>query len=313
MLKNEKRDVVRIKPKQLGNDDKIYISRMMQIFSLEALARGASPTPEMLVFHGGTGVSLIHESPRWSEDLDFMATPVMAGKLLKVRESIERDLRLKMSAMVPGSKITLQDKTPDFFANPEIGNVARWLLRWEHPSFVGAIKIKLEFYLCPEERLSAYGSLQAFPSAPECRSSVDLPAAQLVSVWADKIVAMASRHMLKYRDLHDLGYISPLLDGLSLTEDDRDRALSASMGIYGRTAASIVEGLNRPLVAEGIADRVAWEADMQKWFAGKSFDKMVAEKHLDRLLVGFHKEFDIGLQSVARLLERELETDRPEW
>ncbi|MCE6959326.1 nucleotidyl transferase AbiEii/AbiGii toxin family protein [Cereibacter sphaeroides] len=309
----DERIATRIRPTPLGHDEKIRISRALQVFALDEIARQAPPRRDELVFHGGTGVSLVHGSPRWSEDLDFMATPEAIGRLGERHGAVERALRLKASVLTPGARLDLQDKTGTVSRRHEHGEVARWLIRWEHPAMLGAVRIKLEFYACPADRLGAYPSQAAWPAAREAQALHALPAATLVSVFGDKIVAMASRDALKYRDLHDLGWLSPRLAAAGTTEEDRLEALRASMGIYGKTPSDIAAGLARPTVSEGILDREAWEDDMRRWFAGPEYETLADRRELDRLHAAFRTEFAIGCDLVGRLCEAEVRAEGPEW
>lgn len=292
----------RKKIRPLHHDDKIAISRELQVKTLEEISRVAKPTRRDMVFHGGTGVSLVHGSPRWSEDLDFMATTQAVQRLSAGSASFGARLQLAFSARTPGAEVSVQEKNdPGEILNE--GSLARWMVRWSHPEVRGVVKIKVEFYLCQEERLAAYPSHVNFPTAPEHRSREPLPCADLVAVWSDKIVAMASRPVVKYRDLHDLGYIAPLLAEAGISQADRISALKASMGIYGRSAQEIAEGLARPIVRDGIADEVAWFEDMRRWFAGEAYEDLASRSALSRLLEDFHGEFSTGLQIVDALCD----------
>lgn len=304
----------RKKIRPLHHDDKISISRELQVKVLEEIARLAKPSGRDMVFHGGTGISLIHGSPRWSEDLDFMATPGAISRLSSNTSSLAARLQLAFSARTPGAELSLLEKT-DSEDKSDIGDLVRWMVRWSHPEVRGVVKIKVEFYLCPEERLAAYPSHENFPEAPECRSREALPCADLAAVWSDKIVAMASRPAIKYRDMHDLGFIAPLLQSAGISDADRLNALKASMGIYGRSAREIADGLMRPIVQEGIADESAWAEDMRRWFAGAHYEEMASKNSLAQLLDRFHGEFSAGLRLVDALCDLELnsETEGPTW
>lgn len=304
----------RRKIRPLHHDDKIAISRELQVKTLEEISRIAQPTAREMIFHGGTGVSLVHGSPRWSEDLDFMATRGAVDRLFGKSEALASRLQLAFSARTPGAEISVADKN-DGGGDLEDGSLARWMVRWSHPDVRGVVKIKVEFYLCAEDRLAAYPSQMALPRAPEYASREALPCAELISVWSDKIVAMASRPVIKYRDLHDLGYIAPLLERANVSEEDRISALKASMGIYGRKASEIADGLARPVVQEGIADEAAWAEDMRRWFAGEAYEEMAAAQGLKDLLGRFHIEFSTGLRVVDALCEAEKSCDaeEPRW
>jgi hypothetical protein len=305
----------RLRRTQLTHDDKITISRTLQVITLEEIARAARPGAGEFAFHGGTAISLTRGSERWSEDLDFVAAPGLLARLAGKRTAVERGLQLKISVMMPGAKVEIQDRTGIEGREPVPGEVDRWLIRWEDPGRHGAVKIKAEFYVCPEERLAAYDTTPAAPMAPEARSALALPAATPLAFWADKIVAMASRPVVKYRDIHDLGFLAPILLRLAASEESRRTALEASMGIYGRSARDIIEGLDREIILDGVADEAAWRDDMRRWFSEEAYGAMAATGTLEGLRAGFLEEFALGRRIVGEMAgpAPAADDDAPGW
>jgi hypothetical protein len=310
----------RLRKTPLGHDDKISISRALQVMTLEEIARAARPGAGELAFHGGTAIALTRGSPRWSEDLDFMASPELVSRLAGKRLVVERGLQLRISVMTPGAKVEVQDRTGMEGRPAVAGDVDRWLIRWEDPSRHGVVKIKAEFYVCPEARIARYDTEPVAPMAPEARSALALPSATPLAFWADKIVAIANRPAVKYRDVHDLGFLAPLLARLNPSEADRAEALAASMGAYDRTPAQILEGLDRELVTEGLADDAAWREDMRRWFAEAAYGEIAASGALEGLRRGFLEEFATGRRLVTAMAAPDSAADaeteigeEPEW
>lgn len=289
--------VDRIKRTNLSNDKKIEISRMLQLNMLEEIGRVAKSTGigDQVIFHGGTSLNANHGSPRWSEDLDFMASPEFSESLFSARARIEAALKFRASLAMPGSSVDLIDKTPG--SERALRSVDRMLLRWDHPAHVGAVKVKVELYLCEPEIIASYMSQPMQPKIDGVQTRSALNSAALVSIWADKIVAMAQRPALKHRDMHDLGYIQPRLEpGL-----DRDAALGASMAIYDRSAEEIRVGLMRDLVLEGIEDKESFAENMANWFSECEMAEIREAGALDRLYDAFRVSFDEGVDLVDRL------------
>lgn len=289
--------MIRLNRKPLTSDMKIRISKELQLRALEEIGHYMK-TDELganLVFHGGTSLSIIHGSPRWSEDLDFMGAPETVRKLMARSANIEAALQLRSSLIMPGSSVSLTSKMTN--PQPKMGDVDRLRIRWEHPGYLGAVKVKVEFYICPPERIAAYSAEVRRPEMGGTVSRSELLAATPRSIWADKIVAMAQRPALKHRDIHDLGFLHPLVS----PDDDREDALSATMGIYGRTAQEIHQGLARDLVTEGRVDFEGYRENMARWFSEAEMAELEKTGRLRQLFSDFEAEFAIGQGMVSEM------------
>lgn len=279
----------------LTNDVRLEITRELQNFMLTEIARRADAKgiDTGLVFHGGTSLSIIHGTKRSSEDLDFMASPDAVRGIFSHATNIEAAMRMRVSMEWPGAKLDLTNKSGD--REPQLGDVARMMLRWEHPGYYGAIRVKVEFYICPQERLDRYVSLKQPIEGDPSRGMIR--AATPVSIWGDKIVAMAQRPALKHRDIHDLGVLSRMLSG----EADRSAALIASMGIYGRSPEEIRTGLHRDLVTAGDTDFHGFSEDMSRWFGEAHVSRMRAQGDLERLFDAYLEQAALGRSLMATL------------
>lgn len=279
----------------LTNDARLEITRQLQNFMLTEIARRADAEgiDDGLVFHGGTSLSIIHGTKRSSEDLDFMASPEAVTNIFAHTAHIEAAMRMRASMEWPGARIDLGKKATD--RAPELGDVARMMLRWEHPGYYGAIRVKVEFYLTPQERLDRYLSRKQSIEGDESRGLIR--AAVPVSIWGDKIVAMAQRPALKHRDIHDLGVLSRMVPA----EADRSAALLASMGIYGRAPQEIRDGLQRELVLAGDTDFDGFSEDMSRWFGEAHVSRIRANGDLERLFDAYLEQAELGRALVAEL------------
>lgn len=279
----------------LTNDIRLEITRELQNFMLAEIARRAeaSGIDEGLVFHGGTSLSIIHGTMRSSEDLDFMASPDAVRGIFGHADNIEASMRMRASMEWPGAQLDLNVKNSG--RDLELGEVARMMLRWEHPGYYGAIRVKVEFYLCPQERLDRYESrkqpIEGDPSRGMIRAAVP------VSIWGDKIVAMAQRPALKHRDIHDLGVLSRMLP----SDADLRSALRASMGIYGRGPEDIRDGLRRDLVMAGDSDFAGFSEDMSRWFGEAHVLRMRQRGDLERLFEAYLGQAAIGRELIDEL------------
>ncbi|MBW3243387.1 nucleotidyl transferase AbiEii/AbiGii toxin family protein [Epibacterium sp. DP7N7-1] len=278
----------------LHHDLRIRISKNLQLRLLEEIGRHVARAEvcKDLVFHGGTSLSLLHGSPRWSEDLDFMAAPRAAKAIMDFRLQIEAALQLRASLEMPGAAISVTAKRKS--DEPQIGDVEKLMVRWEHPAYVGAVKVKVELYITPPERLYEYDQAAQYPVINDEVSKFPIMAATPLSIWADKIIAIAQRPMLKRRDIHDLGF----LHGILTSDVERHAALNATMGIYDRNSEDIRNGLERDIVRNGIEDQTEFREEMARWFTEREMLFLKGDGHLDRLYQGFLKEFALGREMV---------------
>ena len=276
----------------LDNDERIRLARMLQLRMLGEVGKVCRLRPDGIVFHGGTNICTTYGSARWSEDLDFMALPETVEQVFAARAAMEKGIRLWTSLARPGSQVELQGRTAG--QDPDPGQVERLQIRWENPDRIGAIRIKVEFFVARPEALSPYRRSVITPRILSQTAGVGLPCADPVAVWADKIVAMALRPVLKHRDIHDLGYMRKHMRYDLFSVEERLAALRVSAGIYGRNMPEILEGLSRREISEGIRDLASFTADMRRWFPAEVFANMREIGMIERLHADFLEEFGIG-------------------
>lgn len=287
------------KRRAITHEDKLLISRRLQLMTLEEISRLGKPEPGEVMFHGGTSISAAHDSTRWSEDLDFVSSPDFVERLFDLRERVARSLKLRFEVEHPGSVLTVETKPG---AEHELGSVSRWVVRWEHPDVVGAVKIKTEFYLAQEEAIRRFRTRIAYPRILDVQASAALPAAEISTIWADKIIAISQRPAMKFRDLYDLGYLSHDLRRLRLGEEELAELLTNSMSIYRETPDRIAEGLEREMVRDGLADRDGYLADMRKWFSTSAYKAFVDDRHFDICFEAAQEQVEIGRRTLQNML-----------
>jgi predicted nucleotidyltransferase component of viral defense system len=283
----------------LSNDMKISLSSLLQLRLLEEIGHfvARDETSEQIIFHGGTSLAIVHGSPRWSEDLDFMGSPDAVRKIMSRHRHIEAALQLRMSLEFPGSTVDIKLRQSQ--NTHQYGNVDRFQIRWEHPDYIGVVKVKAEFYICPPEHVADYKASACHPHSGGVISRSSILAADPASIWADKIVAIAQRPALKHRDIHDLGFLNANYPIGS--RDERRAALKTTMGIYGRTAVEIDAGLNRDMIVAGERDLEGFRENMARWFTGPVMLDMEKTGELGMLFDGFLEEIDMGRDLIAEM------------
>jgi len=255
----------------LTPSEKTLVSQSLQIHVLDAIARSVHDMPGRLMFHGGTSISTVHGSPRWSEDLDFMINPDMSRELDAVRGVIEEHAAERIAELTPGATFELIDKgkARGKVREADPGTVMSWTGRWSHPLRIGVVKMKTEFYIAEPEAAARYRTEMAKPSAVGLRAQDSIPAATLHTIWADKIMAMSARPTMKWRDVYDMGYVMNHIE--DVTTDGLFERLQVACKSYRSDMGAIHAGLDRDYLAT-LADRYdEFEEDMRSWLTPDDF------------------------------------------
>ena len=294
--------------KPLSIKEKMDLSRVLQVMALDEIGAKAKPRPSEMIFHGGTSIATAHGSNRWSEDLDFVVTADLMKNLGSLRARVERALKLRMKASMPGAVLELTDKTGTEEGAPEIGKVDRWLLRWEHPKRRGAIRVKIEFFVTVPECIPAYSVSIATPRSKGILATASLPTADVKALWADKVLAISARESIKWRDLYDLAYLSQEMSAAGIDRSSAMEDLRISAEIYNSNLTRIRDGLARDVVVDGLFDLDAYQADMKKWFSDMEFKAMAASD-------AFRGQLEYAAEEIRRaraaILDNENNCDGP--
>lgn len=252
------------KRSQYAAEERLEISQAMQIALLDQIAKKLRWSMGDAAFHGGTCISTAWNSPRWSEDIDFLLSSNLRDSLMKAVPKIASAVRLQMDLAYPGCVIEFQ-VTPGDETKTDVIDV--WHVKWQHPNRIGKVLVKAEFYATDPDLMTSYQSTLARPSGHGVSVSVVLPVGDLVSLWADKVKAIATREGFKWRDAHDLGFVADSLDRRGWpAASELLVALSTSASIYGKTLADVRKGLEARLEEGHFANTSAFITDMSRWY-----------------------------------------------
>lgn len=245
----------------LSVSEKMEIATAMHAILLNGIFADRRWRTPQAVFHGGTALSFQHQSGRFSEDLDFMLGEEAYGTIEKNMRRVAEELSVTMSMLYAGGKVSV--------SGPKGKTVQTWFFDWEHPNRRGKVKVKTEFLLTSQDVLRQYKTLQVIPFGKwhaAVNIEATIPAPALISSWADKIVAVASRPDFKWRDAYDLAFLHLSIPGGLTKDTDRFQALTATMNIYHDiTFEGLLAGLDRDFVTASLSDPEKFEADMQDW------------------------------------------------
>lgn len=247
--------------KPLSPDIEARWSHQAQLFALDALMAESSWGASQVAFQGGTSLHLSWQSPRFSEDLDFLIARQVAD-IDRVMPRVARRIQERFIAEDPAFTVELQDKTRDAARMPV------YYLNLEHPSYIGKARVKVEFWRVDADYLAAYPTELRTPAAHGewvSRVSHPVPAATLETAFCDKLTAFATRPYLKWRDVYDLWWIG------TQTDVRLDRTAIVRQFHHNLSAYSPPEGLS-PSAAlrrflERPRDEVVRQADpeLKRW------------------------------------------------
>lgn len=175
------------------------IASESHLLVLDGLASKTSWSVEDVVFQGGTSLALAWNSPRFSEDLDFVARNDL--NLSEAMQTIGQHVQEKLNETYPGAIVEVKEKGE--------GQNSNFMIAVSLPNVLGKVKIKTEFWKVDSEHIQSYdGSIKEVAARGNITPTV--PVASPDQIFADKMVALGARPRLKWRDVFDLWY----LDGI---------------------------------------------------------------------------------------------------
>lgn len=194
-----------MKQRALKEAERLQWASLAHSLLLQAIAEMPDWGADKLVFHGGTSLHLSWNSPRYSEDLDFLL-------LTQARERLGRAMQ-KVLARARDA-LAIEDPMMRFEARcKEKERLTVYQVSLGRPDVQGKVMVKLEFWAVPLEYLQHYRATLRQPGIPmnlggyKVRVQTPMPVASLEAAFFDKLTAFATRPHLKWRDLFDLWWL----------------------------------------------------------------------------------------------------------
>jgi hypothetical protein len=248
------------------------------------------------VFHGGTALHLAWNSPRYSEDLDFMVVEDRLARLAELAPRIVDGVRMRILEGLPGSVVEFKARDRTF----EGERVVTWDVRWKHENRQGKVQIKLEFLAARPERLADYASFKEMrlPGLDRVALRAEIPVPEKVAFWGDKVKAFATRPEVKWRDVFDLGFLSRQFerDRARPSSEELAHALEVSARIYNREACSLVDGLRLRLGDGTFVSSADYISGMAQWFDPDTYRNLAANGTLEEFFGRARTEVECGLE-----------------
>ena len=177
------------------------LRQALHVSVLEALLASRRWEPGDLIFQGGTSLHLVHGSPRFSEDLDFLVKSAL--DLHTIGASVQA--RLGRSPWIPkDAKLTVSPakagRNPHAF-DVSIGSAA----------IIGSVRVRVELWQAPASALLPL-AVEVRPvrllTGPAAGAQAFVPSATPHEIYVDKVFALAARPYLKARDVFDLHWLT---------------------------------------------------------------------------------------------------------
>jgi len=300
-----------LKKGNLSPKDITEIATRLHYAALEQIFRVSDWRVGDAVFQGGTSLKVAWNSPRFSEDLDFMISAEQMPQLDRIMKRLVGKVRAALAHDLAGSDFRLKGA-----CNPD-NRLQRYEIVWSHPNKRGKVSVKLEFLETPRSKLVLYPTRIAIPMPePETKVTINtpIPVPELMGSFSDKMVALAKREYHKARDVYDVAFITDHLSrsGVDLSEEAYDRMARTAMNvasIYHYTPESIIAGLERYLEKPESRDVQALDNDMRRWLDPQLHAALTHNNEFSRMLETTRAQV-ISMVAALNRLDRRGELDR---
>jgi hypothetical protein len=191
------------------------MTRRLQLLLLDAVMASGNWSRQDIRFQGGTCLSLVYGSGRFSEDLDFVLGTDRG--LNRMFAGVAARMNNALRAGLPGAVVRFATKGDDLESDAT-RNPRAFTMTISHPDWYRTVKVKAEFWLCDPEAVKRYGAgvrtanvLGAAADGVPLRlaiSPVLVNAADREEIVVDKLHALVGRRYLKHRDVFDLWWLA---------------------------------------------------------------------------------------------------------
>jgi len=280
--------------RQISPTEAFDLRQALHVAVLEALMASRRWAPGELIFQGGTSLHLVHGSPRFSEDLDFLVSDAL--KLGSIGTSVQS--RLAGMPWVPADMALSVTPAKDG-RNPHMFDVAI-----SGEGVLGSVRVKVELWQAPAEALKPLATTVSPVRVIVGRAAgaqAFVPTLELREIFADKVFAVAARPYLKPRDVFDLYWLAERGEASSCTSEDLQIRLATYPNEAPESWLEKAAGRRQELL--GSAKQV--KADLRRWLPASwplTDDKVAAmiEASVAALDRGVHSMRELVDARVAR-------------
>ena len=239
-----------------------------------------------MAFQGGTSLHLVWESPRYSEDLDFVVASNEEEHLAPSMQKVRRKVQSWMGGRYPECKIEVKDRRkPD-------NAVKKFDVVWSDPSILGTVMVRVEFYAIEQDLIHAYDPvLRQVDSEKIVRLHATIPVAQREWIYHDKMHAIADRPFLKWRDLFDVWWLRTQSKGhtgrgLTPPWEDAEFWTKAKVvnAMYHGTPEGLLPGLKKFMVTPSAQMILAADKDLAPFLPPKLWERLKKDNVVEKIV-----------------------------
>jgi len=284
--------------RQLAPAEAFDLRQALHVAVLEALMASRRWAPGELIFQGGTSLHLVHGSPRFSEDLDFLVADSL--KLGSIGSSIQS--RLGGTPWLPAD-MALSVTTPKDGRNPHVFDVAI-----SGEGVLGSVRVKVELWQTPVEALkplvTAVHPVRLIVGRA-AGAQAFVPTLELKEIFVDKVFAVAARPYLKPRDVFDLYWLAERGEAQACTAED----LAVRLATYPNETPEnwLQKAAARRQELLGSADKV--KADLRRWLPPSW---PLTDEKVGAMIEASVQALDYGVQSMRVLADAQAEAPEGE-
>lgn len=284
--------------RQLAPAEAFDLRQALHVAVLEALMASRRWAPGELIFQGGTSLHLVHGSPRFSEDLDFLVADSL--KLGSIGSSIQS--RLAGTPWLPAD-MALNVTTPKDGRNPHVFDVAV-----SGEGVLGSVRVKVELWAAPGEALKPLATAVhpvRLIVGRAAGAQAFVPTLELKEIFVDKVFAVVARPYLKPRDVFDLYWLAERGETQACTEED----LAVRLATYPNETPHnwLEKATARRQELLGAADKV--KADLLRWLPSSW---PLTDDKVRTMIEASVLALDRGVQSMQALADAEGERSAAE-
>lgn len=277
--------------RQLTAAQAFDLRQALHVAVLDALMTSRRWEPGEIAFQGGTSLHLVHGSPRFSEDLDFLVLDDV--KLGAIEEGVKR--RLEGTWWIPPDmQVSVNAAKAD--RNPYVFDVTL-----SGAGVIGSVRVKVELWRAPKVALAPLTVVLEtvrVASGAAAGAQAFVPSLDQHEIFVDKVFAVAARRYLKPRDVFDLYWLEKQgSDANRLSADD----LTVRLATYpnARTKAWIENAQARRADLLSSIDKV--HADLRRWLPSSwpLTQQMAAD-----MVAASVRALDLGIERMRELAGR---------
>jgi len=278
------------KNRHLTFSEQRAIASEAHVWILDGLSQKTNWKVEDIVFQGGTSLALAWDSPRFSEDLDFLAREDLDFKASMDKIALHLQNGLQHNFL--GAQVTIKSKNEETKDNQNM--VFNFVISL--PNVLGNVKVKTEFWRVDQELIKSYdGEYRLLAKRGSVKPLFGV--ASQDQIFFDKMVALGGRDRLKWRDLFDLWYLDAA--GVSQSNQVNNNRfveyLENTLSLYNTSPQKIHENWLALLDRPNSEIMELAEKDLKPWLSEDLWNKLYP-KEVEKMVTSMKEKLEFAVK-----------------